>query len=121
MFNLLTRRARPKNPEPTQMLNLHMELKGGEMRVSEVMLALVLRTPDLFDVNECVEENREFLLQFGDLYSDPMRPGDPPEYFLTKNQAYFIAAQIDTPKAREFTEYMTGIATAIMRGEEPNV
>lgn len=99
-----------------------LQVQNGEPRVEDLMLAQALGFADPHSIRRLVRRYRPELAVFGEVFSKRKKPtsvgGRPGEaYFLNEEQAIFITAKSDTPRAAEITVEMVRVFRDYLKGE----
>lgn len=98
-----------------------LEVRDGDPRVEDLTLARALGFGNAHDIRTLIKRHMEVLQQFGEVSVAQRRPGakggrPSTVYYLNEEQAIFITAKSDTPRAAEITVEMVRVFRAYLKG-----
>ena len=99
-----------------------LEVRSGEPRVEDLRLADALGFSDRHMIRTLIKRHIEALQQFGEVSVMQRKPGSkggrPSQvFYLNEEQAIYITAKSDTPRAAEITVEMVRVFRAYLKGE----
>jgi hypothetical protein len=102
-----------------------LEVRDGIARVEDLTLARALGFTSPHNIRALIRRYRSDLAVFGEVFFMCKKPtsagGRPGEtFYLNEEQAIFITAKSDTPKAAEITVEMVRVFRAYMKGQTPD-
>lgn len=103
-----------------------LEVRNGEPRVQDLALARALGFANAHQVRPLIKRHLSALKAFGEVSPTWEKPGSkggrPSQvFYLNEEQAIYITAKSDTPKAAEITVEMVRVFRAYLKGEEKPV
>lgn len=99
-----------------------LEVRDGEPRVQDLALARALGFANAHQVRPLIKRHLSALKAFGEVSPTWEKPGSkggrPSQvFYLNEEQAIFITAKSDTPRAAEITVEMVRVFRAYLKGE----
>ncbi len=99
-----------------------LEVINGVVRVEDLTLARALEFSNIHDIRTLIKRHMDALKEFGEvsvMQRKPSSKGGRPStvYSLNEEQAIFITAKSDTPRAAEITVEMVRVFRDYLKGE----
>ncbi|MFG1260021.1 hypothetical protein V5F79_22095 [Xanthobacter flavus] len=96
-----------------------LEVRDGEPKVEDIRLAKALGFANIHDIRTLIRRHMEALKAFGEVSVMQRKPGakggrPSTVFYLNEEQAIFITAKSDTPKAAEITVEMVRVFRAYL-------
>lgn len=101
-----------------------LEVRDGAARVEDLRLAVALGFSSPHNIRALIRRYRDDLAVFGEVFCERKKPtaagGRPGEtFYLNEEQAIYITAKSDTPRAAEITVQMVRVFRDHLAGKAP--